>query len=235
MSLAWYALSSSSSTYPTCLKSLLVSWSVLVWLQDGWRLAAHAALVAKMLVPLWKQAGAGAEAGVGAGAAMTRTTQEAGALVTGLPAVVQVNPLLFCSRCCRLSTGTCPYLNGVAVSAIAVSGPLHSKRRDLSPPSNDHLHEHCLAGQHHNNNATRSHVRLHTQCIVFYHGEETFDTVDMGQALNAGRGRGGRYEGSSRGGGRSQGRGNQYQGQDRNSQAPVAPPPGLHQGTLLHC
>lgn len=57
------------------------------------------------------------------------------------------------------------------------------------------------------------------------------------QALHvahAGRGRGGgRYDGygSSRGGGRSQGRGNQYQGQDRGSQAPVAPPPGLQQAT----
>lgn len=42
-----------------------------------------------MLVALWKQAGAGAEAGVGVGAAMIRTTLEAGALVTGLLAVVQ--------------------------------------------------------------------------------------------------------------------------------------------------
>lgn len=66
-----------------------LSRTALLKMQDGWRLAAHAALVAKMLVPLRKQAGAGAEAGVGAGAAMTRTTQEAGALVTGLPAVVQ--------------------------------------------------------------------------------------------------------------------------------------------------
>jgi len=52
-------------------------------------------VVAKMLVALWKQAGAGAEAGVGVGAAMIRTTLEAGALVTGLLAVVQVNPLFF--------------------------------------------------------------------------------------------------------------------------------------------
>ena len=50
-------------------------------------------------------------------------------------------------------------------------------------------------------------------------------------AVGRGRG-GGRYDGygSSRGGGRSQGRG-QYQGQGRGPQAPVAPPPGLQQGT----
>ncbi len=81
-----------------------------------------------MPVALWKQAGVGAEAGVGAGAAMTRTTQEAGALVTGLLAAVQVNPPSFSAQdAAGHPTSTYSCLNFVAVSAIAVSGPLHSK------------------------------------------------------------------------------------------------------------
>ncbi len=115
-----------------------------------------------MLVALWKQAGAGAEAGVGAGAGMTRTTQEAGALVTGLLAGVQVDPSFLAQDAAGRFTGTCTCLNGIAVSAISVSNPLRSKQQDLSCPNTGHLHEHCSSGQHHDNNATSSCIRLDT-------------------------------------------------------------------------
>ena len=177
-----------------------------------------------MLLALWKQAGVGAEAGEGAGAGMTRTTQEAGALVTGLLAVVQVNPSFPVQATAGRFAGACTCLTDLAVSAIAaVLSCLHrSPARTLlsraasRQPCNQQPHQ---AGW---------------TAHWFRPGKKTFDRLDTRPIVITGRGRGGRYEGSVRGGGRSQGRGNQYQGQDRNSQPPVAPPPGLRQGTLLH-